>query len=216
MIEPTTALQRIGSEGRALALCLRSGLIAAQSPHKMVSIVTALNKYGPYGAAVTIGAVRFGDRAALIDELGTLTYRQLDERSNALARAWRARGLAAGDGVAILARNHRGFLDATFAAAKCGARIVLLNTDFAGPQICDVTRQEGIDLLVHDDEYSHMLTDVTAPKGKWRAWTEAGGADTLEALIAANSSSPPPKPRLVAKVVILTSGTTGSPKGVHR
>ena len=90
----------------------------------------------------------------MIDERGELTYKELDERSNALANSWRKHGLKAGEGVAILARNHRGFLEAVFAAAKCGARIVLLNTSFAGPQIREVATREGTDLLVYDDEYA--------------------------------------------------------------
>ena len=127
------------------------------------------------GGAITAGAIRHGDRAALIDERGELTYTELDERINALANAWRERGLEPGEGVAILVRNHRGFLEAVFAAAKCGARIILLNTSFAGPQIREVAEREGTDLLVYDDEYREVLGgDRGAAPGRWRAWTESG------------------------------------------
>jgi fatty-acyl-CoA synthase len=131
------------------------------------------------------------------------------------------RGLQPGEGVAILARNHRGFLDAVFAAAKCGARIVLLNTDFAGPQIREVAGREGTDLLVYDDEYAEMLEGVECRRGRFRAWTDgttAGGPppDSLEALIAESESSAPPKPGVAPKIIILTSGTTGTPKGAPR
>ncbi len=122
--------------------------------------------------------------------------------------------------MAILARNHRGFLDAIFAAAKCGARIVLLNTSFAGPQIREVAEREGTDLLVYDDEYSETLEGIDdPPRGRWRAWvdeSEADAEDTLEALIAQGSTKPPPKPGQGPKIVILTSGTTGTPKGAPR
>jgi fatty-acyl-CoA synthase len=148
-----------------------------------------------------------------------VTYRELDERSNALANAWRDKGLDPGDGVAILVRNHRGFLDAGFAAAKCGARIVLLNTSFAGPQIREVTHREGTDLLVYDDEYADVLEGVDPPHGRWRAWTEEDSdddADTLESLIAGASTGAPPKAGTAPRIVILTSGTTGTPKGAPR
>ena len=124
------------------------------------------------GGAITLGATRHGDRAALIDERGAISYKELDQRCNALANAWRERGLAPGEGVAILARNHRGFLEAVFAAAKCGARLILLNTSFAGPQIREVAGREGTDLLVYDDEYAQVLGDVDPPRGRWRAWTD--------------------------------------------
>jgi fatty-acyl-CoA synthase len=150
------------------------------------------------------------------DELGELTYKQLDERSNALANAWRERGLEPGEGVAILARNHRGFIEAMFAAGKCGSRIILLNTSFAAPQIREVAGREGTDLLVCDDEYMEMLEGVTPPRGRWRAWADEPGDDTLEALISAGSTDAPPKPSTGPRIVILTSGTTGTPKGAPR
>ena len=120
----------------------------------MAQLLLGFERYGMLGGAVAAGAIRHGDRRAMIDERGELSYKQLDERSNALANAWREHGLKAGEGVAILVRNHRGFLESVFAAAKCGARIVLLNTSFAGPQIREVAEREGTDLLVYDDEYS--------------------------------------------------------------
>jgi fatty-acyl-CoA synthase len=179
----------------------------------------AFERHGMLAGAVTIGAIRHGDRIAVHDERGVLSYRELDERSNALANAWRERGLEPGEGVAILVRNHRGFLDSVFAAAKCGAKIVLLNTSFAGPQIREVTDREGTDLLVYDDEYSDSLDGIEPPRGRFRAWTEddgESGAETLDALIAEASPKAPPKPGTSPRLVILTSGTTGTPKGAPR
>jgi fatty-acyl-CoA synthase len=163
------------------------------------------------------GAVRHGDRPVMIDERGELSYKELDERTNALANAWREHGLRAGEGVAILVRNHRGFLEAVFAAAKCGARIILLNTSFAGPQIREVAQREGTELLVYDDEYSDTLKGIDDPShGRFRAWTEEPGDDTLDALIESGDTSGPPRPDEWPKITILTSGTTGTPKGAPR
>ena len=163
------------------------------------------------------GAVRHGDRPVMIDERGEISYKKLDARTNALANAWREHGLEAGEGVAILARNHRGFLEAVFAAAKCGARIVLLNTSFAGPQIREVAQREGTDLLVYDDEYSDTLRGIDdPPRGRFRAWADEPGDDTLEALIERADTSGPPKPDEWPRITILTSGTTGTPKGAPR
>jgi fatty-acyl-CoA synthase len=169
------------------------------------------------GGAVTAGAVRFGDRVAIVDDIGELTYKQLDERSNAIANCWREDGLKPGEGVALLIRNHRGFFDALFAASKCGARVVLLNTSFAGPQIREVAEREGTDLLVHDDEYAEALEGIDEPpRGRYRAWTDTDGDDTLEALVKRGATNSPPKAGSTPKITILTSGTTGSPKGAPR
>jgi fatty-acyl-CoA synthase len=210
---------RFGDEAYFVALCVRAGLLGPEMPHRLAQSLLAFDRYGMLGGAMATAAIRNGDRIGLIDELGELTYRQLDERSNAVANAWRERGLRPGEGVAILVRNHRGFLDAAFAAAKCGARIVLLNTDFAGPQIREVAGREGTDLLVYDDEYAEMLEGVEPPRGRFRAWTDGDGPpgeDTLAALIAASGSAAPPKPGVAPKLIILTSGTTGTPKGAPR
>jgi fatty-acyl-CoA synthase len=210
-------VQRFGDEAYFVALCIRAGLIGPELPHRFVRELRAFERYGLLGGAMATAAIRNGERVGLIDDLGELTFGQLDERSNAVANAWRERGLRPGEGVAILVRNHRGFLDATFAAAKCGARIVLLNTDFAGPQIREVAGREGTDLLVTDDEYAEMLEGVDPPRGRFRAWTDDESAeDTLEALIAATPSDAPPKPGAAPKITILTSGTTGTPKGAPR
>jgi fatty-acyl-CoA synthase len=210
---------RLGDEAYFASLCVRSGMIGPEPPHRLAQILVAFERFGLLGGAITASALRNGDRVALIDERGEVSYKELDERSNALANAWRERGLEPGEGVAILARNHRGFFESVFAAAKCGARIILLNTSFAGPQIREVAGREGTDLLVYDDEYREMLGDEDLPKGRWRAWTEQGsspGDDTLESLIDGAPRKSPPKPDVKPKITILTSGTTGTPKGAPR
>ena len=213
----TKLAERAGDEAYFAGLCIRSGLVGPERPQRLAQMVVGFQRYGLLGGAVVAGGLRYGDRAAMIDERGELSYADLDRRTNALANAWRERGLQAGEGVAILARNHRGFLEAVFATAKCGARIVLLNTSFAGPQIREVAQREGTDLLVHDDEYSETLQGIDdPPRGRYRAWTDAPGDDTLDALIEGGEESGPPKPATWPKITILTSGTTGTPKGAPR
>jgi fatty-acyl-CoA synthase len=209
--------ERAGDEAYFATLCVRSGLVGIEPPHRMAQMLFAFQRYGMLAGAVAVGAIRQGDRAAIIDERGELSYKQLHERSNALANAWRERGLEPGEGVAILVRNHRGFLESVFAAAKCGARIVLLNTSFAGPQIREVAEREGTDLLVYDDEYAEVLAGIDAPpRGRWRAWTDEPGDDTLDALIEGGDTSAPPRAGTAPRITILTSGTSGTPKGAPR
>jgi acyl-CoA synthetase (AMP-forming)/AMP-acid ligase II len=216
---------RAGDEAYFARVCFRAGIFEIESPQRVARILHSIERHGLLASSVAIGAIREPDRVAIRDERGDLTYSELHARANAVANAWRERGLRAGDGVAILIRNHRGFLEALFGAVLCGARVILLNTSFAGPQIRDVAEREGSDLIVHDDEFSAMLEGIEPRYGRIRAWVDdpadgdgAAGAprDTLDALIAGASTSPPPKPRRHAKLVILTSGTTGAPKGAPR
>jgi fatty-acyl-CoA synthase len=82
-----------------------------------------------------------------------------------------------------------------------------------------VAEREGTDLLVHDDEFAAIVEGVEPRYGRFRAWVEdpdQSDRDTLAALIAGASVKSPPKAGRPAKLVILTSGTTGTPKGAPR
>ena len=215
-------VERFGDEAYFAAVCIRSGMVGPELPHRVAQMLLAFERHGMLAGAVSIGAIRHGDRVVIRDERGDVTYKELDERTNALANAWLEEGLKPGDGVAVLVRNHRGFLEAVFAAAKLGAKIILLNTSFAGPQIREVAEREGTDLLVYDDEYSEVLEGVEPPHGRWRAWVEDEAQhperveDSLESLIERGDTSAPPRSGRSPKIVILTSGTTGTPKGAPR
>src|SRR5206468_44240 len=96
-------------------------------------------------------------------------------------------------------------------------RVLYLNTDFAGPQLREVCRREGVSLLIHDDEYEELVGGVAAPRGRLVAWTQAGDHEnSLEALIAGHAGQRPPPATGQGAVVLLTSGTTGTPKGAPR
>ncbi|MGI8863484.1 MAG: AMP-binding protein [Solirubrobacteraceae bacterium] len=195
----------------------RAGMIGADPPRRALAVFRAIDRLGQLGGAVAIAAIRHGDQVGLIDELGSLTFSELNVRSDGLACGLRARGLVEGDGIGILCRNHRGFLDITFAGSKLGARILYLNTDFAGPQLRDVCERENISLLVHDEEYDELVAPLQTRHGRLLGWTDGDPPeDSLEALIAAHADMKPPPPAQPAAVVLLTSGTTGTPKGAPR
>ena len=206
----------VTTEFHAIGIAKRAGLIGGSSPLEIVRIMRTMRTLGAMTAALVNSARKHPDRTAIVDELGSVTYAELDRRTNALANAWRERGLTSGDGIAILSRNHRGLPYAVYAAGKVGARIVLLNTDFAGPQIREVAGREGVDLLVYDEEYAGFLDGVEPRLGRCRAWADQPGEDTLEFLTASGDDSAPPPPASHAKIVVLTSGTTGTPKGAPR
>ena len=215
---PAGAARRAALELRAVGHVARAGLIGIEPPHRTFGMLRALQRYGGVGALPARAAIRDPEGTAVVDELGRLTFRELDDRTNALANEWSAAGIGAGTGVAILCRNHRGFLEATFAAAKLGARMLYLNTDFAGPQVDDVCAREGAEAIVFDEEFAQVVAGADAPLGRFCAWhdDEPGDAVALDALIEAGDRSAPPGPDERPSVVMLTSGTTGTPKGAPR
>jgi fatty-acyl-CoA synthase len=120
--------------------------------------------------------------------------------------------------VAIMVRNHRGFVDATLGAAKLGADILYLNTAFAGPQLVEVLERERPTVVVHDEELTGILQDA-GDITRVVAWTDSTdpGVPTVEQLIAEGSAAARlPAPERPSRMVILTSGTSGTPKGAPR
>jgi fatty-acyl-CoA synthase len=99
-----------------------------------------------------------------------------------------------------------------------------MNTEFSGRQIADVAEREGARLLIYDDEYADAVAQANFELGRLRALATnpdsdqlSGSADeALADLIARSSKAPAPKPSKHSSLVILTSGTTGTPKGASR
>ena len=219
MTSVARTVRRLGLETWSLLLYAQSGGLRLIPARRILAVLSALDRYGLLGAATVITAARDHDGLALIDERGALSFGDLDSRTNALANEWRRLGLGPRASVAILARNHRGFLEAVYAAGKCGASVVLFNTGFGSVQLADMVTRERVDLLVHDDEFSTVVADVRPRLGRIRAWTDTPqtpGVDTLDALIEHGDTAPPPRSSGRPKIVILTSGTTGVPKGAAR
>ena len=81
-------------------------------------------------------------------------------------------GIGHGDGIGIMCRNHRGFVEATLAAAKLGASALYLNTMFAGPQLVEVTRREGPKALVYDEEFDRPAEGVDDSVTRVVGWVD--------------------------------------------
>jgi fatty-acyl-CoA synthase len=201
-----------------------AGALKLESPQAVAAMAADLARWGEIGMIPAVNARRTPHRVAVIDDEGAMTFRELDDSVNAVANCMVAMGVEGGNGVAILARNHRWFVIANYAAARVGARIVLLNTEFSGPQIADVADREGARLLIYDDEYAPVVSQANFELGRLRALgtnpdrDEPSGAtdETLAEVIARSSKEPAPKPTKHSSLVILTSGTTGTPKGATR
>jgi acyl-CoA synthetase (AMP-forming)/AMP-acid ligase II len=213
-------VSKAASTGYGLKVLAQSGIIRPYSPLTLARAGRVLQQYGtgPAGGFLAM-ATLMPDRVWVTDERGDLTFREVDRRTNALARALKERGLGEGDAVALMARNHRGFVEASVAAAKLGADLIYLNTAFAGPQLVDVLEREDPAVVIHDDEFTGMLekADVQQRVLSYVEEESDGGPDTLDALIEGESdTSPLPAPDHHTRIIILTSGTTGTPKGAPR
>jgi fatty-acyl-CoA synthase len=221
-------LQQYAERGWAELHYLRkifeSGALKLESPQVIATAIADGLRWGELGMIPALNARRSPNRTAIIDDEGTLSFKELDDAANAVANRLHAMGVHGGDGVAILARNHRWFLIANYGCARVGARLIMLNSEFSGPQIKDVSEREGAKVIIYDDEYTAAVAQADPPLGKLRALgvnpdsDEPSGStdETLAELIAHSSTAPAPKATKHASIIILTSGTTGIPKGANR
>ena len=213
-----SARQSAADSAFELRVLREAGILGLIRPDKAVKIGSTFVRWGASPATgIAVCAIHHPDETALIDERGSLTFEQVHRRSNALAHALEKMGIRSGDGIGIMCRNHRGFVEATLASAKLGASALYLNTMFAGPQLAEVMRREGPRVLVYDEEFTGLLEGVDGNVERIVAWTD-GEPDvpTVDSLIAANDESNLKPPPDTARFIILTSGTTGTPKGAQR
>ncbi|MEZ0356151.1 acyl-CoA synthetase [Mycobacterium sp. ENV421] len=220
--------QRLADRGSAelhyLAKMIESGAFRLEPPQNLIGMAADIRRWGEIGMVPALNARRTPNKAAIVDDEGSMTFKELDDAVNAVANALLAKGVRGGDGVGILARNHRWFVIANYGAARVGARTIMLNTEFSGPQIRDVSEREGAKLIIYDDEYSEAVKLAEPSLGKLRALGTNPDADgpsgstdeTLAEVIKRSSTAPAPKVTKRSSIVILTSGTTGTPKGATR
>lgn len=192
-----TALRQVG-------VLHRAGVIDLWRPWRGIAQSHAVRTFGPLAGAVRIGARTHPDRVALIDPTERLTYRDLDARTTALADAWRSAGIDDASRIGLLSRDDAGLVTAMIATAKLGARAVLLNTGFGAAQCAEVATREQLSAVYAQPEFGEVVAafglpvlNSAAPVGPIRG----------RVLRAPNSSG---------DFVILTGGTTGTPKGVTR
>lgn len=221
MLSPQDTVRKVGDLAKSANVLRRSGLFNPLRPDEALRSTTNVLKYGPFAGVVMHGAHRHPSSPAIVDELGTLTFKELDDKSNALARGLKDHGIGQGSVIAALARDHRGLVLSMLAAGKLGARLVMMNTGFAKPQFADVTKREKVQAVLHDSEFFGLLEAIPDDIPRIITWIDekdnvSPDTLTIDKLIEGQPTSqygPPTKP---GGMIILTSGTTGTPKGAPR
>ncbi|GAA2535329.1 AMP-binding protein [Pseudonocardia hydrocarbonoxydans] len=203
-----TAVRAVADEATGTARALRelgrAGVLGPVRPDRLARMATAAVRYRlTVAAGYEAGAARHPDRPAIVDDLGTLTFGQVHERTDRLALALAADGVGEGTRVGVLCRNHRGAVEMQIAAGKLGADVVLFNTGMSAGQRAEVVDELGVHTLLADEEFTDLpgscrvVRDVAEPIAR-------GGPGTLPFRPAGGHT------------IVLTSGTTGPPKGARR
>ena len=202
----------LGDRLRAAAALARTTVVPFERPDRLAR---ALMSAAPWGIGVAglfaQAAGRYPRAAAVVDEDGALTYRDLWRRSGFVADGFRSLGATNGTAIGLMGRNSQGFVEAFLGAIRTGADVVLLNTGFPGPQLADVVTSENVSIVVHDDEFASAVAECTG--------TTAVDESVRAAMVPAQPSTGlelSPIAHREGRIVILTSGTTGRPKGAVR
>ena len=197
----------------------KRGLLTPARPSRVAKQLGELRRWG-YSLAGELrsAAARDPKRVAVIDDTRSLTYRELADRSRRLANALRATyGLGAGDRIGLMCRNSTAMVEAMLGISAIGADVVLLNTGLGPGQLESVLLGERVRMLIHDDEFYELLSAVPPAVGRISADGGARRASPTIAGLIANAPdddlTPPEKP---GRTIVLTSGTTGAPKGARR
>ena len=198
---------------------VRGGMLPAMSPPGYLRAAKVARSYGLSPATTfAISALSDPDRLAIVDGTGSTTWGEFDWRSGILASELATvAGGVEGPTIALMARNSRAFAEAVIATAKLGGRILLLNTGFSGPQLAEVVEREGADIVIFDDEFRSVIDHLPGQRPLLVASADAATPEpSVTSLIEKSTAPPASPPRRPGKIVILTSGTSGTPKGAER
>ncbi len=220
LLRPDRPVRAVAGQLDAVRVLSDAGVLRPSRPDRLVAALLSLVRWGFTPAAgYATAAARYPDEPAIVDDNGTVTFAELDRRTSAIAHGLHEAGVGEGDRVAVLCRNHRGFVEAMVAVSKLGADGVLLNTSFAGPQLAGVIRGERARVVIHDEEFTELLREAARRRRRFIAWHDTEpprntpALDRLAERHEGETVVPPSRP---GRFTLLTSGTTGAPKGASR
>ena len=209
---------------RTVKTLIGAGAMDARSPLALGAALPWLVGRGPsLGVVSQMNAVAVGNKVAIHDRNGSETWKELDRRANKVAHSLVASGVRPGERISLLLRNGREMAEAALGAQKIGVVCCPLNT-WAKPKELKVTlEQADPKILIYDKLHSEQVEKCDTSGIELLAVGDEGdevdGSSSFEDWIAgAPEKSPAPftRDRGSPKVVIHTSGTTGTPKGAQR
>jgi acyl-CoA synthetase (AMP-forming)/AMP-acid ligase II/uncharacterized protein YndB with AHSA1/START domain len=197
---------------------IRAGVVTAGRPDKVARQIATLARWGAtmpggYQAAAARGA----NAPALHDERGVRSYGTTVARGKRLASGLVANGVAAGQPVALMCRNHAAMAESIIACGLIGADAVLLNTGLSASSVGDVIDKHRPVAVLADDEFAPAIKDVPGDFLRISTWADSEiGYPTVDDLIDAAPEIRMRPTERPGRIVVLTSGTTGIPKGARR
>ncbi|MEV5653056.1 AMP-binding protein [Nocardia sp. NPDC052254] len=193
-----------------------TGVVHTARPDRSIGQLRGLARWGfNLAGGYAAAAAHSPDRIAIVDDERSRTFAEIDRRSTALAAGMGRLGLRSGDAIGLLTRNHAGMVETMVAAGKLGVDTILLNAGLSARRIEEIVQRHRLahvfvdaelDPLIHylHDDIERIATDAGTP-----------GRTTIDDLIDSGSArfARPARP---GRLIVLTSGTSGTPKGARR
>ncbi len=149
----------------------------------------------------------------------TVTFRQLDERSNRLAQLWYASGLRPGDHVAVFMENHPRYLEVVWAGLRSGLYVTTVNSYLSAEEAGYILDDCGARSVVVTPARAQVAREALqhAPRVEMALAVDGGaeGLASYEEATAGQPSTPLPD-ESAGELMLYSSGTTGRPKGIKR
>lgn len=209
---------------------MQSGVVVqGKGPWGKIVLWASVARYG-FTCARQFWYAAYADpnRTAIIDDMGEITYQELNDESQAMARVLLSKGIGKGGRVGVMARNSRVIPLMLAAKGFAGADIYLLNVAASPNQLQQLIREHGLDLIIVDEEFGNHLPadwdecevaiahaeDLRDPQGanpEWKSFQKL-----IDSAPSKRDQKLPLRPHQ-GSIVIMSSGTSGTPKGVrHR
>nr|WP_216895921.1 AMP-binding protein [Nocardia alni] len=205
---------------------ITSGVVRSYRPDRGVRQIGSLATWGfTLGGGYAAAAAYEPDGVAIVDRDGARSFTEIHERTHALAGAMSATlGLTSRDAIGLLARNHAGAVETMVAAGKLGVDVVLLNAGLSPRQLEETVQRHRLTTLFVEDCLDPLIRYLSSEVRRYR--TDRGAPDrdrasadpdrtTIDELIALGHTEFR-RPQSPGRSIVLTSGTSGAPKGARR
>ena len=156
------------------------------------------------------------DRPAIVmaGSGATLTYAELEARSNRVAQLLRAQGLVRGDTIAIWLDNCLDFLALCWGAQRSGLVFVAMSTKLGAEEAAYIVADSGAQAVFAGARFADLASALPVTEGRYAVGGDIPGWTGLDAALAAQ-----PDTRIAdespGRDMLYSSGTTGRPKGVR-